>query len=121
MDQRIFLVLAALPLISWSQFKGSASTTTPLTRHYRESESLTYHMKTINQGRAGTIRYEADAKGTAKKDGAGRFIEEFQWSGLSFNGQSVLLSNQLIAHLAMSGIRRCPRLLLDHNPNPQLP
>ncbi len=48
-------------------------------------------MKASNQGRTGTIRYEADAKGTAKKDGAGHFIEEFQWSGLSFNGRAVPL------------------------------
>ena len=91
MNLRVSLVLAAVPLISWSQFRGSPPPSTPLARHYRESESLTYHMKASNQSRTGSIRYEADAKGTVKKDGAGHFIEEFNWSGLSFNGQSVQL------------------------------
>jgi hypothetical protein len=84
-------VLAAVLLISWSEFNGSPPPSRPLARHYREGESLTYHMKASNQSRTGSIRYEADAKGTVKKDGAGHFIEKFNWSRLSFNGQSVQL------------------------------
>jgi hypothetical protein len=64
---------------------------TPLTRHYTEGEVLAYHMTAINQGRRGTLHYEADAKGAARKNSSGVFIEEYTWSGLIFNGQSVPL------------------------------
>jgi hypothetical protein len=92
MTQTMPSVLVALLILN--SFPGSGATqsnSNPLVRRYKEGEALTYHMKASNQDRTGTIRYEADAKGTAKKDGAGHFIEEFQWSGLSFNGQSVPL------------------------------
>ena len=86
MTQTMPSVLVALLILN--SFPGSGATqsnSNPLVRRYKEGEALTYHMKASNQDRTGTIRYEADAKGTAKKDGAGHFIEEFQWSGLSFN------------------------------------
>ena len=90
MNLRVSLVLAAVLLSSWSQVSGSPPGVS-LARHYKENESLTYHMKASNQNHTGSIRYEADAKGVVKKDGAGHFIEEFHWSGLSFNEQSVKL------------------------------
>jgi hypothetical protein len=61
-----------------------------LARSYREGETISYHMSASNQGRNGTIHYEADAKGTVKKNGTG-FDEEYEWSNLKFNGQSAPL------------------------------
>ena len=61
-----------------------------LRRQYREGESLLYHMKATNQGRSGTLRYEADAKGLVRRKAAG-FIEEYAWSNLNFNGQAISL------------------------------
>lgn len=82
----------------------------PLARHYREGESLAYHMKATNQGRNGTIRYEADAKGVVKKSAAG-FVEEYAWSNLSYNGQAMNLP---------AGDFRQP-LSLDPQASPGLP
>jgi len=62
-----------------------------LNRRYKEGESLAYHMTATNQGRIGTIHYEADAHGVVKRDKAGAFVEEYAWSNLSFNGQTVPL------------------------------
>jgi hypothetical protein len=70
---------------------AAPATSNPLVRRYKEGELLKYHMKATNQGHAGTVRYEADAKGIATKDSSGHFVEQFHWSGLSFNGQMVTL------------------------------
>jgi hypothetical protein len=40
--------------------------------------SLTYHMTGSNQ----KWRYAIDANSTAKKDGSGKFYEEYAWSGM---------------------------------------
>lgn len=70
-------------------------------------------MKASNQGRNQTIRYEADAKGVVNKDGSGHFVEEFRWSGLSFNDQVVALP------AGDSNFRQ--RLSLDPAVSPSLP
>ncbi len=62
-----------------------------LSRHYTAGETLAYHMKATNEGRNGTIRYEADAKGAVKKN-AGGFMEEYAWLNLSYNGQAMPLA-----------------------------
>jgi len=62
-----------------------------LARRYKDGESLCYHMKATNRGHSGTIQYEADAKATVAKNTSGSFLEEYSWSGLSFNGQAVTL------------------------------
>src|ERR1700719_5109344 len=49
-----------------------------LSRHYDEGEKLAYHMTGSNQ----EWRYAIDANGTAKKDGSGKFYEEYAWSGM---------------------------------------
>jgi hypothetical protein len=69
-------------------------------------------MTATNKGRTGTIRYEARANGKVKKDGAGNFVEEFQWSALNFNGQPIALP-------AESGFRQL--LSLDPEVPPSLP
>lgn len=93
MSRRALLIALALLQfhISFAQSNVAQSNGAPLVRRYKEGESLTYHMKASNQGRTQTIRYEADAKGVVKKNASGDFVEEFQWSGLSFNGQTVPL------------------------------
>lgn len=63
-----------------------------LSRHYREGETLVYHMKGSNRGQSGTAVYEAQATGIVKKNSDGKFIEEYTWSNLVVNGAAVALS-----------------------------
>jgi hypothetical protein len=63
-----------------------------LTRHYREGEKLTYHMKGSNRGHSGTTTYEAEATGVVKKNSEGKFVEEYEWSNLIVNSAPVALS-----------------------------
>jgi hypothetical protein len=60
----------------------------PLTRHYRDGETLSYHMTATNED----WHYTADASSTAKKTANGNYIEEFRWTGMTSNGQPVTLS-----------------------------
>jgi len=60
----------------------------PLTRHYREGETLTYHMTAVNED----WHYTADATGTVKKNANGSYIEEFRWTAMTSNGQPVTLT-----------------------------
>ena len=60
----------------------------PLTRHYRDGETLTYHMTATNA----EWHYTADASGTAKKTASGSCIEEFRWTGMTSNGQPITLA-----------------------------
>ena len=58
----------------------------PLTRHYREGERLSYRMTARNQDRVRTTIYAATASGVVKLDSAGRFFEEYEWSDIVWNG-----------------------------------
>ncbi len=87
----VFFISLLFPFVSPAQSNVPQTNSTPLVRRYKDGETLSYHMKASNQGRNQTIRYEADAKGVVKKEGSGHLVEEFQWSGLSFNGQPVPL------------------------------
>ncbi|MGD0858384.1 MAG: hypothetical protein ABR912_03600 [Terracidiphilus sp.] len=60
----------------------------PLTRHYREGETLTYHMTGVNED----WHYTADSTGTVKKNANGSYIEEFRWTAMTSNGQPVTLA-----------------------------
>jgi hypothetical protein len=60
----------------------------PLTRHYREGETLAYHMTATNED----WHYTADASSTVKQTASGAYVEEFQWTGMTSNGQPVTLS-----------------------------
>jgi hypothetical protein len=64
--------------------QGSA----PLTRHYRDGETLTYHMTGVNDA----WHYTADAAATVKKTANGGYIEEFRWTGMTSNGQPYTLT-----------------------------
>lgn len=59
------------------------------TRHYQAGEKLSYHMTATNQDRLKTMSYQADADAIVKQDPAGAFYEEYRWSALEWNGQSV--------------------------------
>jgi hypothetical protein len=108
----IVLLLTLATSQTVAQVKPAPADSQPslLSRQYREGESLAYHMKATNQGRSGTLRYEADAKGTVKKNAAG-FVEEYAWSNLNFNGQAMTLP--------ASDFRQT--LSLDPNAPPALP
>jgi hypothetical protein len=81
----------------------------PLTRHYRDGETLTYHMTAVNEDQ----HYTADASGTVKKTADGSYIEEFRWTGMTSNGQPVTLAP------AMAQFRQ--PLSLDPNWMPSAP
>ena len=106
----ILLGVAIVPATAQTNSTPNEKAANPLTRHYSEGESLAYHMKATNQGRNGTIRYEADARGVVKKNAAG-FVEEYAWSNLAYNGQAMNLP---------AGDFRQP-LSLDPNAPPGLP
>ena len=63
-----------------------------LERHYQSGETVAYTMQAVNQARAYTIHYEAQARGSVKTNAAGKFVEEFSWTGLRLNGSDFPLS-----------------------------
>jgi hypothetical protein len=81
----------------------------PLTRHYRDGETLTYHMTATNED----WHYTADASGTAIKTASGGYIEDFRWTGMTSNGQPITLAP------AMAEFRQ--PLSLDPNWTPSMP
>jgi hypothetical protein len=81
----------------------------PLTRHYRDGETLTYHMTATNDD----WHYTADASSTAKHSASGSFIEEYRWTGMTSNGQPYTLTP------AMDQFRQ--PLSLDPNWMPSMP
>jgi hypothetical protein len=64
----------------------------PLTRHYRDGETLSYHMTATNED----WHYTADVSGTTKKTASGSFAEEFRWTNMTSEGQSVTLAPSTI-------------------------
>lgn len=64
-----------------------------LSRRYHESEKLRYQMTGSHEEHGQTERYKARADGVVKKDAAGHFYEEYQWSDLTLNGQAVALGH----------------------------
>jgi len=63
-----------------------------LKREYRDGETLAYHMKAVNEGHLRTVRYEAEASVKVKEEPAGRFVESVAWTGLSVNGEMLVLT-----------------------------
>lgn len=57
-------------------------------RKYREGQKLSYHMRATNKNRLRTMSYEAQADGVVKKDAAGHFYEEYEWSHVIWDGQA---------------------------------
>ncbi len=81
----------------------------PIARHYRDGETLTYHMTASNE----EWHYTADATCTAKKAANGSYVEEFVWTGMTSNGQPNPLEP------AMAQFRQ--PLSLDPNWAPSMP
>jgi len=70
-------------------------------------------MKATNRDRSGTTVSEATARGVVKRDSAGTFYEEYEWSDIVWNG----------ADFVLPGANRGFRQLLSLAPNytPTLP
>lgn len=92
---RSFVLAGCLTLASIVPLHAQVSATAApgglLTRHYREGETLRYHMRATHQSLEGLVRYEADATGRVVRDSLGRYVEAFEWSNLELNGAAVVL------------------------------
>ena len=83
---RLSLIVLALFLASaLLAAQTSTGVGSPLARHYREGETLTYQMTAVND----TWHYTADATGIVKKNADGSYVEEFRWSRLTSDGRPV--------------------------------
>lgn len=101
-----------LAMCSWSSFSNAQAaswTANPLHRQYRDGERLAYHMKALNEA----WHYEIDADGVVKKDSAGRFFEEYEWTHMTSSGQPVPLAP------SVGDYRQ--KLTLDPEQNPSAP
>ena len=87
---KLYVVLILLGVCGRSSFSNAQATSvaSPLHRQYREGEKLAYHMTAVNEN----WHYEIDASALVKKDGAGRFFEEYQWTHMTSSGQPVSLA-----------------------------
>jgi hypothetical protein len=83
-----FTALAVLFASTLVSAQTPAPAGNPLTRHYREGETLAYHMTGVNED----WHYTADAAGTVKKNANGSYIEEFRWTAMTSDGQPVTLA-----------------------------
>jgi hypothetical protein len=104
-----FTVLAVLLVSTLVSAQMPAPGGGPLTRHYRDGETLTYHMTATNED----WHYTADASGTANKTASGSYIEDFRWTGMTSNGQPITLAPEMAQF-------RQP-LSLDPNWTPSMP
>jgi hypothetical protein len=97
----------------WAETQNPGAVASPLTRHYRDGEGLSYRMTASNRDRVRTTVYAATARGVVKRDGAGTFYEEYEWSDIVWNG----------APFDLPGTNRAFRQLLSLAPNhtPALP
>lgn len=66
----------------------TSANSTLLSRRYVAGEKLSYHMEARNQDRLKTMNYEAEADGVVKKDAAGHYYEEYQWSHVIWDGEA---------------------------------
>jgi hypothetical protein len=64
----------------------------PLTRHYRDGETLNYHMTATNDA----WHYTADASATVEKSDNGSGIEKFRWTAMTSNGQPYALTPAMV-------------------------
>ena len=80
-----------------------------LHRQYREGETLVYRMTGVNEN----WHYTIEAKGVVKKDAAGAFYEDYQWSHMTSEG------NPLELGAGTTALHQ--RLSLDPGQNPTVP
>jgi hypothetical protein len=83
-----FATLAVLLASTLVAAQTPAPVDSPLTRHYRDGETLTYRMNAVNED----WHYTADATGTVKKTASGSTIEEFRWTAMTSDGQPITLT-----------------------------
>jgi hypothetical protein len=95
-------ILLATPLLA-----SQTAPPGPIARHYTEGETLHYHMTAVNDA----WHYTADATGVVKKAADGSWIEEFRWTGMTSDGQSVPLTP------ATTDFRESLSLDPSHNPS----
>lgn len=69
----------------------------PLARKYTEGETIRYIMSGTNQGRQGTLHYEAEAESKVVRDGRDCFVEEIRWTRLTFANRDVPLDEASLA------------------------
>lgn len=88
-----WLVLTAFSVIPLGSIASSETGTqnptaspSPFVRQYRQGEQLAYRMRASNRDRVRNTNYEATARGVVKRDSAGTFYEEYQWSDIVWNG-----------------------------------
>ena len=109
---KLHVATVCLLAVAWPSVVGGQAASpqsAPLHREYREGEKLVYHMKGINE----SWHYEIEADGLVKKDAAGKFYEEYQWTKMESGGQPLQLP-------AAAGDFR-QRLTLDPGQNPSMP
>jgi hypothetical protein len=106
--QAAILSILLCALSSLLSGQAGPATLNPLHREYREGERLAYHMKGVNEA----WHYEIDADGVVKKDAAGRFSEDYQWTQMKSGGQAATLATA-------TDYRQ--RLTLDPGQNPSAP
>jgi hypothetical protein len=81
----------------------------PLQRQYHEGDAVIYRMNGVNE----SWHYSVEGKGIVKKDAAGTYFEEYQWSKMESDGKALQLSSETAAYRQ--------RLSLDPNQNPSAP
>jgi hypothetical protein len=86
-----FVSLVVLPVSTLLAAQAPAASDSPLTRHYRDGEALTYHMTATNDD----WHYTADATGLVRKTAGGGYVEEFRWTAMTSNGQPVSLRPEM--------------------------
>jgi hypothetical protein len=106
--QAIWIMLCAFAAAAGAA-RPSALAQTLLHRQYHGGETLSYRMGGLNESWHYTIR----ANGVVKKDAAGTFYEEYQWSHMVSDGKPADLSPQT------SSFRQ--RVSLDPAATPSLP
>jgi hypothetical protein len=86
----LLTALSVIPLGSIVPSETGAQNPTaspsPLARQYRQGEQLAYRMRASNRDRVRNTTYAATARGVVKRDSAGTFCEEYQWSDIVWNG-----------------------------------
>lgn len=82
------VLLSAILLGAATLAAQSAPADHPLARHYRDGESLTYRMTASNDD----WHYTVLATSVVQKNPDGVFVESVQWSGMTSNGQPVMLA-----------------------------
>jgi hypothetical protein len=99
----------AVSLAGQAGSSAPATTPDPLHRQYREGETLVYRMTGVNEN----WHYSIEADGVVKKDAAGAYFEEYQWSHMESGGQALAVNAETAAYRQ--------RITLDPNQNPSAP